>query len=258
MSDLNIIDNQRSNSHENILKNYYESSMSGGALSNYYNNSNIINEYTNYYANKLLKNDEISRKTIDLYGNKLIKKISRGGIAINSSIISNYANDIKTKLEKLKKPVANKVLKHINDLSSLATKFKDENDKLVDKVTYNLNNQKEKLKKLTKGGTSELDSPFYSPSLTEDELNLLKNDYMKIIRNIKKIDKSLQNIIKEVNDNNLSKYNKKFKDLIIRRRILMESVKDLEMKYNSVISDDGRLDYAIDLIRKDKERTWKK
>lgn len=119
--------------------------MSGGTLLNYYNNSNVINEYTNYYANKLLKNDEITRKTIDSYGSKLINKISRGGIAINSSIISNYANDIKNKLEKLKKPVANKVLKHINNLSSLATKFKDEKDKLVDKVTYNFNNEKKKL-----------------------------------------------------------------------------------------------------------------
>ena len=75
MSDLNIIDNQGGNSHKNILKNYDKPSMSGGTLLNYYNNSNVINEYTNYYANKLLKNDEITRKTIDSYGSKLINKI---------------------------------------------------------------------------------------------------------------------------------------------------------------------------------------
>jgi hypothetical protein len=103
------------------------------------------------------------------------------------------------------------------------------------------------------GGTDTSTELNYSNQLSDEELQNLKKDYNEIINNIQSLDNSLKNLINSVNSSNQKESNYVFKDLIIKRRILMESIKDLEMKYNSIKSDKHeRLDNAIGLIRKDK------
>jgi hypothetical protein len=82
---------------------------------------------------------------------------------------------------------------------------------------------------------------------------MLEEDFKNIIKEINDIDKNINALIDSTNSSNLKHNNKTFYNLIIKRRILLESIKALEMKYNSIKRDiDDRLDNAIDLIRDDK------
>jgi hypothetical protein len=101
---------------------------------------------------------------------------------------------------------------------------------------------------------SEIESEFNNgANLDKNQLEKIKENYDQLVIDIKNIDNEIDNIIEKTNENNIKEHNITFNDLIIKRRILLESVKAIEMKYNSIHRDiDNRLDHAIDLIREDK------
>jgi hypothetical protein len=153
-----------------------------------------------------------------------------------------------------------------NKIGGLLDIAKDELKKRVKKGTEHVNDYisnylEKKLKtnefrggKVDSDTNSEISTEFnYSANLTPEELNMLEEDFKKIIKEINDIDKNINALIDSTNSSNLKHNNKTFYNLIIKRRILLESIKALEMKYNSIKRDiDDRLDNAIDLIRDDK------
>jgi hypothetical protein len=271
MSDLNNINNHTNSNLEyksdSDHKSYVEDNkdiLIGGQIDDH---SKLIDYYTRknnlsggeieklckYYAKKVINQDPITTESINYYGKKLMNKVSGGSI---SSIASKYSSSIGKYAKKLGKNLSKKAEEHLDNIKKKAKKqlniVKENAKKIVTNASNNLNKNIDKMGQ--KGGddnTEESTEFLYSPQLSDQELILLKEDYNKIVNKIKKIDESLKDVIDNTTKNNHTESNLVFKDLLIKRRILIESIKDLEMKYNSINKND-RLDNAIDLIRKDR------
>jgi DNA repair exonuclease SbcCD ATPase subunit len=258
-------------------------------LENKLNNSldEIKHKAIKFVAGKLADYNQRLKDTAHVY---LTKKIDEGfnkytymngGLALSeNNLKTDLFNKLGGSIDITNQNVFNKMSKKVNEKidlyydnykngNSSKNIFKSNIEKLVDDAKYKL---KEKIKGGTKdaikdissylskklggdfrGGNidSEVSSEFkYGADLDEVDLKNLETDYNNIINEIKKIDTKIHELIESTNLDNKKEI---FHDLIIKRRILLESVKSLEMKYNSIKRDiDDRLDNAIDLIREDK------
>jgi len=223
----------------------------------------------NYIFNKLSEyNDKLKGAS-----QKYISKKLNGGLLDNSKIYDSIEAHNQQVYNKVTKIVNKKLDKYYNNYQKIKggnakTMFKNIVEDLKDKALQKL---KKDIKKGViikqnnfKGGyidsdndddvDSEIESDFKNgANLDKHQLEKLKEEYDQIVSEIKNIDDTIDNIIEKTNENNIKEHNIKFNDLIIRRRILLESIKSMEMKYNSIHRDiDNRLDNAIDLIREDK------
>ena len=173
----------------------------------------------------------------------------------------NHVNDISSELKK-HYDGAKGAVSESSDEEELKNKLANHYDKVkelgttnVKKITDFYNTYKSLLpKKFQAGGTEESTELNYSNELSKNQYDKLKIDYHDLIQSVNKIDRSITKLIGGTTSSNVNENNQKYKDMIIQRRILLEGIKDLEMKYNSIAGGDNeRLDYAIELIRKDKQ-----
>jgi len=244
-----------------------------------------ISEKLGGYAKKI---NNASHEYLNTKISDGINKISilNGGL---SSSYQSYENNLKIKLggtlDVTNQNAYNKVLKVANKkldayyetYKSTGGKstFKDNISKLVEEAKHALKKKasggakhvseyisnylnKKVNNNEFRGGDIDIDSEtstefdYGNGSLSDNELDNLKNDYNEIIKEINNIDDTINNLIDSTNSSNLKENNVTFHDSIINRRILLESVKALEMKYNGNKSG-YELDNAIELIGKDKD-----
>jgi chromosome segregation ATPase len=244
-----------------------------------------ISEKLGGYAKKI---NNASHEYLNTKISDGINKISilNGGL---SSSYQSYENNLKIKLggtlDVTNQNAYNKVLKVANKkldayyetYKSTGGKstFKDNVSKLVEEAKHALKKKasggakhvseyisnylnKKVNNNEFRGGDIDLDSEtstefdYGNGTLSDNELDNLKNDYNEIIKEINNIDDTINNLIDSTNSSNLKENNVTFHDLIINRRILLETVKALEMKYNGNKSG-YELDNAIELIGKDKD-----
>jgi predicted nucleic acid-binding Zn-ribbon protein len=200
-------------------------------------------------------------KMILTYGKKHGQNsVMKFGGKLKSLITSEIGGNIDQYGNKLGGEIKELINKHIdhynNNLNNIANMYADKypskyND-LMRKIDF-----KTDLNNVMKGGDSK--ALKYSPDLSEDDMISLKMDHSDIKKNINLIDHKIKKLLrggkKELLSGGSKKMNKiknKFRELLIQRRILIDELVDLELKFNSIEKKDV-LEDSNQLYQLDKE-----
>jgi len=171
-------------------------------------------------------------------GNKLGGKLS--------DIIKDHVKNYNTKLNTISNTYADKYSSKYNDLMRSI----DYSGKYFKKDSE------------LKGGLNSETISDYSNNLTEDEMVSLKMDHNEIITKIKNIDSVIKQLLKDAKSNTISKNDgkDKFKDLLIKRRLLIDTLMNLELKYNSIeqnqVLNDANEKYQMDSYFRSKAKKY--
>jgi len=201
-------------------------------------------------------------KMILTYGKKHGQKsIMKFGGNLKSLIENEIGGNINQFGDKLGGEVREIINKHIDNFNNKLNKI---SNMYADKYPSKYNNLMRKLdfkpdlNNLMKGGGNGGSNTLrYSPDLSANDMISLKIDHSDIKKNINLIDKKIKKLLKggkkellSGGSDKIDKIKIKFREYLIKRRILLDELVDLELKFNSVeekdVLEDSNTLYRLD------------
>ena len=198
-------------------------------------------------------------KMILTYGKKHGQKsVMKFGGKLKSLIENEIGGNIDQFGDKLGGEIKEIINKHVDDynnkLVKIANMYADKYPSKYNNLMRNID-FKTDLNNVMKGGNSK--ALQYSPNLSADDMISLKIDHSDIKKNINLLDHKIKKLLKGGKKEILSggskkikKIKNKFRELLIQRRILIDELVDLELKFNSIekkdVLEDSNQLYQID------------
>jgi len=231
-------------------------------LYNYAKQNNKTDKLPNAIGKMILTyGKKIGEKSIVKFGGKLTSfieqeiggKINKFGNKLGgelNSLINKHIDYYNNKLNRISNMYADKYTSKYNNLMRQI----DFRDRYLNKKS--MIGGKKKEENNTEGGYSEL---RYSPNLSSEELISLVHDHADLKKKVGGIDNNLlklltksKNKLNEIKGGSIDTIKSIFRDLLIQRRILMDELVNLELKYNS-IENKNVLEDSNELYQLDKE-----